>query len=108
MNGTVRESADTPAGAPAAVADGPVPVISPLVRRLARQNGLDLREMTGSGPDGLILRADVEYALRAAATQSRTEAPSGAPRTHTAPAGAPAAAGPGGAGRPPRPRPGRR
>ncbi|SMQ17623.1 pyruvate dehydrogenase E2 component (dihydrolipoamide acetyltransferase) [Streptomyces sp. Ag82_O1-12] len=45
--------------------DGPVPVISPLVRRLARQNGLDLRELTGSGPDGLILRADVEYALRA-------------------------------------------
>ncbi|WP_320775531.1 dihydrolipoamide acetyltransferase family protein [Streptomyces sp. CRN 30] len=50
-------------------ADGPVPVISPLVRRLARQNGLDLREMTGSGPDGLILRADVEYELRAAAAR---------------------------------------
>ncbi|WP_217244795.1 dihydrolipoamide acetyltransferase family protein [Streptomyces sp. AC602_WCS936] len=49
--------------------DGPVPVISPLVRRLARQNDLDLRELTGSGPDGLILRADVEYALRAAAAQ---------------------------------------
>ncbi|MER7477818.1 dihydrolipoamide acetyltransferase family protein [Streptomyces sp. NPDC126510] len=46
--------------------DGPVPVISPLVRRLARQNGLDLRELTGSGPDGLILRADVECALRVA------------------------------------------
>ncbi|MFD9024783.1 dihydrolipoamide acetyltransferase family protein [Streptomyces parvulus] len=46
--------------------EGPVPVISPLVRRLARQNDLDLRELTGSGPDGLILRADVEYALRAA------------------------------------------
>ncbi|WP_455358479.1 dihydrolipoamide acetyltransferase family protein [Streptomyces sp. SYSU K21746] len=43
---------------------GPVPVISPLVRRLARENGLDLRELTGSGPDGLILRADVEAALR--------------------------------------------
>lgn len=50
-------------------ADGPVPVISPLVRRLARQHDLDLRELTGSGPDGLILRADVEYALRAAAAQ---------------------------------------
>ncbi|MEU0740117.1 dihydrolipoamide acetyltransferase family protein [Streptomyces sp. NPDC006134] len=53
-------------------AAGPVPVISPLVRRLARQNGLDLRELPGSGPDGLILRADVEYALRAAAAQGRT------------------------------------
>ncbi|MFF4972916.1 dihydrolipoamide acetyltransferase family protein [Streptomyces sp. NPDC001083] len=46
---------------------GPVPVISPLVRRLARENGLDLRELTGSGPEGLILRADVEHALRSAA-----------------------------------------
>ncbi|MFJ8541613.1 dihydrolipoamide acetyltransferase family protein [Streptomyces sp. NPDC093586] len=55
-------------------ADGPVPVISPLVRRLARQNGLDLRELTGSGPDGLILRADVEYALRAAAARGGTTA----------------------------------
>ncbi|MGW2444894.1 dihydrolipoamide acetyltransferase family protein [Streptomyces sp. NPDC001675] len=47
--------------------EGPVPVISPLVRRLAREGGLDLRELTGSGPEGLILRADVENALRAKA-----------------------------------------
>ncbi|MET7291689.1 dihydrolipoamide acetyltransferase family protein [Streptomyces griseoloalbus] len=74
-------------------ADGPVPVISPLVRRLARQNGLDLREMTGSGPDGLILRADVEYALRAAAAQVRTGgATAEEPRTQVARAGAPTAA----------------
>ncbi|ANH92482.1 branched-chain alpha-keto acid dehydrogenase subunit E2 [Streptomyces sp. SAT1] len=44
--------------------DGPVPVISPLVRRIAREHGLDLRRLPGSGPDGLILRADVEEALR--------------------------------------------
>lgn len=55
-------------GGVAVIGDGPVPVISPLVRRLARENGVDLRELEGSGPDGLILRADVEYALRAAAT----------------------------------------
>jgi len=53
-------------GGAAVRGDGPVPVISPLVRRLARENGVDLRELEGSGPDGLILRADVEYALRAA------------------------------------------
>jgi len=47
-------------------------VISPLVRRLARENGLELRELTGSGRDGLILRADVEQALRAAATLEAT------------------------------------
>ncbi|MDT0609640.1 dihydrolipoamide acetyltransferase family protein [Streptomyces lancefieldiae] len=71
-------------------ADGPVPVISPLVRRLARQNDLDLRELTGSGPDGLILRADVEYALRATAAQgARTAGP--APEPQAVAAQAPAA-----------------
>ncbi|MCX5235780.1 2-oxo acid dehydrogenase subunit E2 [Streptomyces prunicolor] len=69
-------AAPAPAPAPAAETrgrdDGPVPVISPLVRRLARENGLELRELTGSGRDGLILRADVEQALRAAATLEAT------------------------------------
>ncbi|WOT36006.1 dihydrolipoamide acetyltransferase family protein [Streptomyces coeruleorubidus] len=72
--------------------DGPVPVISPLVRRLARQNGLDLRELTGSGPDGLILRADVEYALRAAARSGAAEPQTPVPQpTSTAPAPQPTA-----------------
>ncbi|MFB6555450.1 dihydrolipoamide acetyltransferase family protein [Streptomyces sp. NPDC056405] len=67
--------------------DGPVPVISPLVRRLARQNDLDLRELTGSGPEGLILRADVEYALRAAAAHGgRTAVREGQAETIQAPA----------------------
>ncbi len=78
-----------------ATEDGPVPVISPLVRRLARQNGLDLRELTGSGPDGLILRADVEYALRAAG-QGATAAPAAGPhpRVPQAPSPAPAPGSP--------------
>ncbi|WP_406014115.1 2-oxo acid dehydrogenase subunit E2 [Streptomyces sp. NBC_00984] len=46
---------------------GPVAVVSPLVRKLARQHDLDLRQLEGSGPDGLILRADVESAIRAMA-----------------------------------------
>ncbi|MFF5518639.1 dihydrolipoamide acetyltransferase family protein [Streptomyces coeruleorubidus] len=72
--------------------DGPVPVISPLVRRLARQNGLDLRELTGSGPDGLILRADVEYALRAAARSGSAERQTPVPQpASTAPAPQPTA-----------------
>ncbi|MEU2991119.1 dihydrolipoamide acetyltransferase family protein [Streptomyces griseoincarnatus] len=66
------ETPSTPTGR-TAPADGPVPVISPLVRRLARQNGLDLRKLTGSGPDGLILRVDVEHALRAGDTQDRPD-----------------------------------
>jgi pyruvate dehydrogenase E2 component (dihydrolipoamide acetyltransferase) len=46
---------------------GPVAVISPLVRRLAREHGLDLRRLAGSGPEGLILRSDVERAIAAPA-----------------------------------------
>ncbi|MER5196484.1 dihydrolipoamide acetyltransferase family protein [Streptomyces sp. NPDC002755] len=67
-------------GVPAGVTDrsGPVPVISPLVRRLARENNLDLRELTGSGPEGLILRADVENVLRGAVPREQAaQAPSG-------------------------------
>ncbi|MFD6277008.1 dihydrolipoamide acetyltransferase family protein [Streptomyces sp. NPDC060209] len=45
---------------------GPVAVISPLVRKLARQHGLDLRQVVGTGREGLILRTDVESAIRAA------------------------------------------
>ncbi|MFF8789041.1 dihydrolipoamide acetyltransferase family protein [Streptomyces sp. NPDC015125] len=64
--------ADRAAGATVAAVAGAVDadsrtvaVISPLVRRMARENGLDLRELTGSGRDGLILRTDVECAVRA-------------------------------------------
>ncbi|MFJ9644353.1 dihydrolipoamide acetyltransferase family protein [Streptomyces sp. NPDC101206] len=53
--------------APAALVTGPVPVISPLVRKLARDHGIDLRALRGSGPEGLILRADVEAAVKAPA-----------------------------------------
>jgi pyruvate dehydrogenase E2 component (dihydrolipoamide acetyltransferase) len=54
-------------------------VISPLVRRLARQHGVDLRKLTGSGPEGLILRADVEKALRAKAAAGTDGVPAAAP-----------------------------
>ncbi|MFE2309054.1 dihydrolipoamide acetyltransferase family protein, partial [Streptomyces sp. NPDC059411] len=68
---------------------GPVPVISPLVRKLARDHGVDLRALRGSGPEGLILRADVETALRApepvatavAVAPVPAAAPEGATRT---------------------------
>ncbi|GAA0663474.1 dihydrolipoamide acetyltransferase family protein [Kitasatospora atroaurantiaca] len=68
--------ADTPKGArrgrvgaaasTAVVTPAVVPVISPLVRRVAREHGIDLARLTGSGPDGLIMRADVDRAVAAA------------------------------------------
>ncbi|MEV7655568.1 dihydrolipoamide acetyltransferase family protein [Streptomyces anulatus] len=77
---TAASSTAAPASV-AAVSDGPVPVVSPLVRRLARQHDIDLRRLTGSGPDGLILRADVDCAIRQAEE-------TGAARTRTAQAAA--------------------
>ncbi|MEH6375730.1 dihydrolipoamide acetyltransferase family protein [Streptomyces sp. KLMMK] len=59
-------AADGVAGVALGSSTGPVPVVSPLVRKLAREHGLDLRALSGSGRDGLILRADVERAVRAA------------------------------------------
>jgi pyruvate dehydrogenase E2 component (dihydrolipoamide acetyltransferase) len=44
-----------------------VAVVSPLVRRLARDAGLDLAAIRGSGRDGLITRRDVDAAIAAAA-----------------------------------------
>ncbi|MBP0457606.1 dihydrolipoamide acetyltransferase family protein [Streptomyces montanisoli] len=63
------------------VHEGPVPVVSPLVRRLARQHDLDLRQLSGSGREGLILRADVERAIQLA-----TAPPAEASPATTAPA----------------------
>ena len=58
--------------APARTPGGPVPVISPIVRKLARQAGLDLARIAGTGPQGLVLRRDVNQAI-AAGDQSSAE-----------------------------------
>jgi pyruvate dehydrogenase E2 component (dihydrolipoamide acetyltransferase) len=47
--------------------EGPRVKASPLARRIARENGLDLSGLTGSGPGGRIVKADVEAAERAPA-----------------------------------------
>lgn len=44
-------------------AEGPVPVVSPLVRRIAREHGIDLRTVPASGPSGLVGRSDVMRAI---------------------------------------------
>jgi 2-oxoisovalerate dehydrogenase E2 component (dihydrolipoyl transacylase) len=50
-------------------------VISPLVRRMAREHGVDLGEIHGSGDSGLIMRRDVEEAITkpAAKDEPRTQ-----------------------------------
>ena len=58
-------SAPAPGLAVALARTGPVPVISPIVRKLARQAGLDLARVAGTGPQGLVLRCDVNQAIAA-------------------------------------------
>lgn len=86
----VRATAPDGGGAGGARSNGgPVAVISPLVRRIAREHGVDLRALAGSGPEGLILRADVERAIAPAAPH----APAPAPAPVAVHAAAPAADG---------------
>src|SRR5689334_22478456 len=40
---------------------------SPLARRMAEQSGLDLARLQGSGPNGRIVKADIESALKSGA-----------------------------------------
>jgi len=56
--------------------DGHRPKASPLARRLAKEKGLDLGQLQGSGPGGRIVKADVERASSAAGAAAETAAPS--------------------------------
>ncbi|WP_299882124.1 pyruvate dehydrogenase complex dihydrolipoamide acetyltransferase [uncultured Sulfitobacter sp.] len=80
-------AAATAAPAPAAprAAEGNRIFASPLARRIAADKGLDLSQITGSGPHGRIVKADVEGL-------SQTDAPKPASAPAPAAAAAPAAA----------------
>ncbi len=67
--------------APAATPTGDRVFASPLARRLASAANLDLKSISGSGPHGRVVKADVEAAQKG-----------GAPAAKAAPAAAPAAA----------------
>ncbi|MBV8430027.1 MAG: dihydrolipoyllysine-residue acetyltransferase [Solirubrobacterales bacterium] len=75
------EEADAPAPAPATAPDQPPPpsgnggapvYASPSVRRLARELGVDLASVTGSGRKGRITQDDVERSRRAPAAAPAT------------------------------------
>ncbi|MFC5748536.1 dihydrolipoamide acetyltransferase family protein [Actinomadura rugatobispora] len=82
---TVPAAAPAPAPAPPAAAPpattspapsrGTRPPSSPLARRLARDHGIDLATLTGSGPGGRIVRADIEAAVRASGPAPQLPAP---------------------------------
>jgi len=72
-------AADKPAAAPAAPArDGQRIFATPLARRIAADKGLDLSAITGSGPHGRIVKADVANATaapKAAAPAAKADTP---------------------------------
>ncbi|GHH73081.1 dihydrolipoamide acetyltransferase family protein [Promicromonospora soli] len=79
--GRRRPRGAQPAPAAAAPDNRPVKVISPIVRRLAQEAGLDLRAIRPTGTGGVVTRSDVQTALESAR-----------PAPVPAPAAAPAAA----------------
>ena len=94
-----RPTAPAPAPAPAAPAPttAPVPTLtsappalpgrvraSPLARKIAQEQGLDLRAVQGSGPEGRIVLRDLEAARPA--RPARPPAPAAAPAAAGAPA----------------------
>ncbi|WP_370212868.1 pyruvate dehydrogenase complex dihydrolipoamide acetyltransferase [Roseovarius sp.] len=84
------DAAPAASAAPAAPkADGERIFASPLARRIAADKGLDLSQISGSGPRGRIVKADVENAQPSAAKPAAKDQPAAAPA-----AAAPAATGP--------------
>jgi pyruvate dehydrogenase E2 component (dihydrolipoyllysine-residue acetyltransferase) len=87
-----REPEPEPEPAPAAEANGGRPKASPVARRIASERGVDLGALTGSGPGGRIVKADVEAAASsggAAQPSAEAEAPAAAAAAPEAPAQVP-------------------
>ncbi|MBA3517947.1 MAG: pyruvate dehydrogenase complex dihydrolipoamide acetyltransferase [Rhizobiales bacterium] len=97
--GSVGSDKTIPTDAPPAKTNGHASgriLASPLARRLARENKLELSALQGSGPHGRIVQRDIEAALKSGAGKA-APAPAGAeaPRAPTsAPASAQAPAAP--------------
>ncbi|MDA8434759.1 MAG: 2-oxo acid dehydrogenase subunit E2, partial [Actinomycetales bacterium] len=79
------------AGSPAASWDahGARLFASPIARRLAREAGLELGAIRGTGPNGRIVRRDVEHAVAEAAARPAQAPTPAAPRPPAVPAPAP-------------------
>jgi pyruvate dehydrogenase E2 component (dihydrolipoamide acetyltransferase) len=77
------------AAARAAPAAGERVVASPLARRMAAQAGVDLAALSGTGPGGRIVRADIEAAVKGDAPVAAAAPAPVAPKAPSAPITAP-------------------
>lgn len=87
----------TPQARPQTKAEGGRVFASPLARRMAEQAGVDLSGIQGSGPNGRIVKADVEAAAgkpKQAPAAAKPEAAPAAAAASPAPSAAPKAAAP--------------
>ncbi|MBL0947627.1 pyruvate dehydrogenase complex dihydrolipoamide acetyltransferase [Brevundimonas sp.] len=73
------EKAEAPKASPAPAKDGERIFASPLARRIAAQNGVDLKSVKGTGPHGRIVKRDVE-GLKGGTVATSTAATQGEPR----------------------------
>ena len=78
--------AEAPAPSTGGGEDGPRPRTSPLARRLAREYGLDINSIQGSGPKGRIVRADIEAAAKDGGAREAAPAAPAAKEERSAPA----------------------
>ncbi len=89
----------SPAAAPTPLPTGDGPYVTPLVRKLAAEHGVDLESVSGTGVGGRIRKQDVLDASRArreAEAARPAEAPAAPPAPSTPPAPAVASAAPAG------------
>ena len=71
--------AESRAGAVAPVrAPGERIKISPVAKKLAQEHGIDIATLTGSGPEGRIVREDIEQAIATKSREPRAESREGA------------------------------
>ncbi|MCM0001081.1 MAG: 2-oxo acid dehydrogenase subunit E2, partial [Erythrobacter sp.] len=85
--------AAAPAPAPPPVASGQRIIASPLAKRIAADKGIDLSQVKGTGPNGRIVKEDVESFTPAAAAPAAPAPATSAPAPAASPAPAPAIEG---------------
>ncbi|MFB4195535.1 dihydrolipoamide acetyltransferase family protein [Streptomyces carpaticus] len=76
---TGPDTGDTPAATAGTPTAPERRAATPLVRRLAHERGIDLSTVTGTGPGGRIVRADLDAAATAKAPATPVPADAGAP-----------------------------
>ncbi|CAN5424138.1 pyruvate dehydrogenase complex dihydrolipoamide acetyltransferase [soil metagenome] len=75
---TAKAEAQAPVAAPAVATSATVSstsgngrmIVSPIAARMAAENGVDLKSITGSGPNGRIIKRDIEAAMEGGGQRS--------------------------------------